>query len=72
MLRIYKPPKFFLNGGQKVFNDHFKLIISLTKLAVDLKVESFIHIGSSDEYGKNRSPIKENVREDPYFSLRSR
>ena len=55
----------FLNGGQKVFNDHFKLITSLTKLAIDLKVESLVHIGSSDEYGNNRSPIKENVREDP-------
>ncbi len=55
----------FFNGGQAVFNDHFKSIISLTKLAIDLKIESFVHIGSSDEYGKNLSPIEENVREDP-------
>ena len=37
----------------------------MTNLAIDLKVKTFIHLGSSDEYGDNKSPIKESVRESP-------
>ena len=55
----------FRNYGREVFYDHFNSLISLTNLAIDLKVKSFIHLGSSDEYGKNKSPIKESVRESP-------
>tara|TARA_Y100000739_G_scaffold137334_1_gene118311 strand:+ start:621 stop:1544 length:924 start_codon:yes stop_codon:yes gene_type:complete len=55
----------FRNYGREVFYDHFNSLISLTSLAIDLKVKSFIHLGSSDEYGNNKSPIKESVRESP-------
>ena len=55
----------FRNCGVEVFYDHFNSLISLTNLAIDLKVKTFIHLGSSDEYGDNKSPIKESVRESP-------
>ncbi len=55
----------FRNHGGQVFYDHFNSLISLTNLAIDLKVKTFIHLGSSDEYGDNKSPIKESVRESP-------
>ena len=47
------------------FNDHFESLYSLTCLAIDLKVKALIHIGSSDEYGEAKSPIKESIRESP-------
>ena len=55
----------FRNNGKEVFDEHFKSILSLTNLAIDLKVKTFIQIGSSDEYGKRKSPIKETFREEP-------
>ena len=55
----------FLNGGLRIFNDHFESLYSLTSLAIDLKVKALIHIGSSDEYGEAKSPIKESIRESP-------
>ena len=55
----------FLGNGKQVFYDHFNSLISLTNLAIDLKVKTFVQLGSSDEYGNNKSPIKESVRESP-------
>ena len=55
----------FRNGGKSVMNEHFESLYYLSNLAIDLEVKSFIHIGSSDEYGDNISPIKENIRESP-------
>jgi len=55
----------FSNGGISVMNEHFESLYYLTNLAIDLGVKSFIHIGSSDEYGSNPSPIKETIRESP-------
>ena len=55
----------FRENGRKVFYDHFNSLISLTNLAIDLKVKTFVQLGSSDEYGNNKSPIKESVRESP-------
>ena len=55
----------FRENGIEVFYDHFNSLISLTNLAIDLKVKTFVQLGSSDEYGKNKSPIKESVRESP-------
>ena len=55
----------FENGGQKIFIDHVQSVYLLTSLAIDLKVKAFVHIGSSDEYGENKSPIKESFRESP-------
>ena len=55
----------FSNYGREVFYDHFNSLISLTNLAIDLKVKTFVQLGSSDEYGNNKSPIKESIRESP-------
>ena len=55
----------FKDGGKNIFNNHFQSLYTLTELAIELGVKSFIHIGSSDEYGNNKSPIKENMREMP-------
>jgi len=61
----YVDHRNFSNGGQEIFNDHFGSLLTLVNLAIDLKVKAFIHLGSSDEYGKNRSPIKESTKESP-------
>ena len=55
----------FSNYGREVFYDHFNSLISLTNLAIDLKLKTFVQLGSSDEYGNNKSPIKESIRESP-------
>ena len=52
-------------GGKEVFDNHFESIYSLVNLALDLKVKALINIGSSDEYGENKSPLKETIRESP-------
>ena len=55
----------FLNGGKEVFYNHFESLFLLTELAIKIKAKAFIHIGSSDEYGKNISPLDEKIRESP-------
>ena len=52
-------------GGKQIFDNHFESIHSLVNLALDLKVKALINIGSSDEYGENKSPLKETIRESP-------
>ena len=55
----------FLNDGKNIFTTHFNSLYLLTKIAIDLKVKALVHIGTSDEYGKNSSPINESIRESP-------
>ena len=55
----------FSNGGKEVFYNHFESLYLLSKLAIKIKAKAFIHIGSSDEYGKNISPLDEKIRESP-------
>lgn len=57
--------KSFFNDGRKIFENHIKTVNSLVELAIELKVKTFVQLGSSDEYGLNTSPIKESVRESP-------
>ena len=57
--------KSFLNGGKGVFYNHFESLYLLTNLAIEIKAKAFVHIGSSDEYGKNLSPLNESIRESP-------
>ncbi len=52
-------------GGKAVFDNHFGSIYYLVNLAIELEVKSLINIGSSDEYGQNKSPLKESIRESP-------
>ena len=55
----------FSNGGINILNDHFKSVVNLVNFSINLKLKSFIQIGSSDEYGNNVSPIDELIRESP-------
>ena len=55
----------FSNGGINILNDHFKSIFNLANFAIKKKVKTLIHIGSSDEYRNNNSPINESIRESP-------
>ena len=55
----------FLNGGKEVFYNHFGALYVLTNLAIEIKAKALIHIGSSDEYGENISPLNEKIRESP-------
>ncbi len=61
----YIDHRCFSNGGIEIFYKHFKILYFLTDLAIKKRVKAFIHIGSSDEYGKNLSPLKESIRESP-------
>ena len=55
----------FENNGKNIFYNHFESVYTLSNLAIEIGVKSFIHLGSSDEYGKNKSPLKESIRESP-------
>ena len=55
----------FLNGGKEVFYNHFEALYFLTNLAIKIKAKALIHLGSSDEYGCNSSPLNEKNRESP-------
>jgi len=54
-----------LKSGTSTFNTHFNGGINLINCLNKEKLLRFIQIGSSDEYGSNASPQKENQREDP-------
>ena len=55
----------FKDGGEIIFENHF---ISTKNLLNNLNkqyLKCFLHLGSSDEYGDNQSPQKEDQRESP-------
>ncbi len=53
------------HGGDKIINNHYIISMNLVKFFINKKIIKYINIGSSDEYGKNRSPQKEFYKEDP-------
>ncbi len=55
----------FKDGGNHVFENHFSATKNLINLLDREHLKCFIHLGSSDEYGKNISPISEIQRESP-------
>ncbi len=55
----------FLIGGDKVFENHLKIILNILKNTIDNKPDKLIQIGSSDEYGYDSSNPKEDTRENP-------
>ena len=55
----------FKYGGKDVYSNHFESLYRLSNIAIEVGVKAFIHLGSSDEYGKNKSPLKECIRESP-------
>ncbi len=47
-------------SGKKLFNSHFLGIVNLVNILSKKKLKKFIQIGSSAEYGKAKSPQREN------------
>jgi nucleoside-diphosphate-sugar epimerase len=50
----------FGKDGDKIIKSHFFGLINIIKLIENLKIKKFIQIGSSAEYGGNKSPLKES------------
>ena len=61
----YVDHKNFSEGGKEVFETHFHGTLNLVKSINKDNLKGFIQIGSSDEYGANIAPQKENQREMP-------
>jgi nucleoside-diphosphate-sugar epimerase len=55
----------FRQGGQDVINAHYLGVVNLLRCLDWDVLETFVQIGSSDEYGDASSPISESVRETP-------
>ncbi len=55
----------FNREGEKLFNAHFLGTINLIKILLKKKIKRFIQIGSSAEYGKEKSPQNENSQSIP-------
>ena len=60
--------KFIVNFGghvdhsniKKTFNSHFNGVVNLSNFFLKKRLQSFIQIGSGGEYGKKKSPHREN------------
>tara|TARA_Y100000746_G_scaffold149106_1_gene127715 strand:- start:2288 stop:3220 length:933 start_codon:yes stop_codon:yes gene_type:complete len=55
----------FFSGGELVLKVHFLGLVNLLSSIERDNLKSFINIGSSDEYGNQRAPQKETMRESP-------
>jgi nucleoside-diphosphate-sugar epimerase len=53
-------------NGNEVLKVHLESLFYIFKFINKKKLEHFIQIGSSDEYGNNNSPQMENMSEDPF------
>ena len=58
----------FFAKGRAVIDNHFLSTMNLLSSLNKKKLRRYVHIGTCDEYGKNISPVKEDVREDPITS----
>jgi nucleoside-diphosphate-sugar epimerase len=59
----YVSHQMFSNGGQSILENHFTSLLNLIEVINRDNLESFINIGSSDEYGGNPAPQTEDQRE---------
>ena len=64
----YVDHRSFFDGGEDVFENHFITTKNLVSFLGKEEIKTFVQIGSSDEYGSNKSPQSENYREDPFTS----
>lgn len=55
----------YFHGGDKVFEEHFNIVKNLIEILDRKSLKTFIHAGSSDEYGQNVAPQNEGQREHP-------
>ena len=56
----------FFNTGFDTIKTHLNGVMNLISCLDKSKIKKFINIGSSDEYGQNKSPQKESFREEPF------
>ena len=49
---------------RKILKNHFQSTLNLVSLTTSA-IKRYVHIGTSDEYGKNLSPVKETFKLDP-------
>ncbi len=50
------------SNKKKTFKSHYEGCKNLAKIFLEKKISSFIQIGSSLEYGRSKSPQKENIK----------
>lgn len=55
----------FFSGGRAVFDTHFGGVLNLVENLNRNVLQSFVNIGSSDEYGNTSAPQVETQRESP-------
>jgi nucleoside-diphosphate-sugar epimerase len=56
----------YKKNGKNILRSHFLDILNLIEIFIgSKKLIKFIQIGSGDEYGENKSPMKEELREIP-------
>lgn len=55
----------FFKGGRAVLEQHFEALQNLLDTIDHKDLQSFVQVGSSDEYGNAPSPQREDFREDP-------
>jgi nucleoside-diphosphate-sugar epimerase len=55
----------FSQGGRSVIDTHFAGVMNLAQAIDRATLRSFVHIGSSDEYGSAPAPQTEKMREGP-------
>ena len=61
----YIDHKLFFNEGRGIIDCHFLGVLNLVELLNRDVLQSFINIGSSDEYGNTLAPQIESQREEP-------
>jgi UDP-glucose 4-epimerase len=61
----YVDHTLFGEGGRQVIGAHFGGLLNLVNVLDRAVLKSFINIGSSDEYGNNLAPQREDCRESP-------
>lgn len=55
----------FNEGGRQVIDDHFSSVLNIIECVNWYGLKSFLQVGSSSEYGDNKSPQNENMLEKP-------
>ena len=58
----------FNEGGKGVIENHYVGLLNLIEILDLSRLKNFIQIGSSDEYGNNKAPQNEEMRELPISS----
>ena len=61
----YISHNLFMDGGQRLIETHFIALQNLLEVLPRGKLERFVQIGSSDEYGNLKAPQHEGLREKP-------